>query len=158
MSESFNRRETSIDVPAHQLFYKVTGLSANVVPHRILKAPITLTNCGDDRVFCSSLKGWLSAQHDVNDDTDAPYVTLFCVGAAEDFWSYVVGCSVHLVHDITVTIIVMRGTKVDDFYRAAVLDVDKNVLRLQVTMSYVLSMTVSDCLQELLGHVSSLCL
>ena len=50
------------------------------------------------------------------------------------------------MHGIIIAFIVMRCTKVDDFYYATVPDVNENVLRLQVTMSYVLSMAVSDCL------------
>ena len=48
------------------------------------------------------------------------------------------------MHDITVAIIVMRCAEVDDLYLASVLDVYKNILWLQIAMSYVLSMAVSD--------------
>ena len=49
----------------------------------------------------------------------------------------------------------MRSAKVDYFYYSTILDVNKNVLGLQITMSYVLSMTIGNGLKKLLSYMGS---
>ena len=52
----------------------------------------------------------------------------------------------------------MRSAKVDDFDGTPLIDVNQDVLRLQVPVSNIFAVAVSDGLQDLLGHVGRLLL
>ena len=50
----------------------------------------------------------------------------------------------------------VRCTKVNNFDGTLLVDVDENILRLQVSVSNIPAVAVSDCLQDLFDDVSSL--
>ena len=100
MRQGFDRGQTLVHVLAHELFDQILGAVADFRPDLTLERPHALLNTRNDLLLSRSIEGWSTTEHDIEDDTDAPHVTLFVVGANEDLRRNVVRCAVHLVHDV----------------------------------------------------------
>ena len=150
--------QTRVDVLLHELFDQVLDLVADVVPDLATELPHSLLDLVNDGVFCCTIEGWTSADHDVKHHTDAPHVTLFVVFAGEYLRRDVVWRAEHLRHRVRPIVVVMGRAEVNHLDRTSVLDVNEDILRLKVTMSDVLTVAVCNGLEDLLGHVSCLIL
>lgn len=158
MLQGINSAKAARSIRLQQLRDEVLGLLGDATPDLALELPYTAFHLLNDLFLGTGIERWATAKHDVENDTDAPQITLLVVVAAEDFRGDVVRGTIHLAHLVRrlLRAIVMRGTKVDYLNAAAVLDIDQYVLRLQVTMCNVLTVTVCDCLQQLLEDDSRL--
>ena len=76
--------------------------------------PVAFLDLGQD-LLISSIKGWLPAEQNIQDDSNAPQIALLVVLALENLGSNIVWGSVHLVHLVIVFTVDLRGAKVDNF-------------------------------------------
>lgn len=155
MRQGFDRGQTPIHILAHELLDEILGAVADVRPDLALERPHALLNTSNDLLLSRSIERRPATEHDIKDDTDAPHVTLFVVGADEDLRRNIIRCAVHLVHCVRVRIVVVRGTEVNDFDSAAILHVQKNILRFEIPVGNVLTVAVCDGLQDLFAYVCS---
>ena len=139
----------------HEFLYKIFSFWADGGPDLSAEFPDAPFHFLDD-LLVTAIEGWWSTKHDVEHDTDAPQVALLRVVAGKHFWSNVVRSAVHLVHLSLFFTIMVRCAKVNDFDGTLLVDVNENVLGLQVSVSNIPAVAVSDCLQDLFDDVSSL--
>ena len=158
MRKGFDRGQTPIHILTHELLDEILAAVADVRPDLALEGPNALHNTRNDLILSCPIERRSTTEHDIKDDTNAPHVTLFVVGADEDLRRDVVRCAVHLVHHVRVRIVVVRGAEVNDFDSAAILDVQQDILRFEVSVSNVLTVAVGNGLQDLLANVCSLIL
>lgn len=152
--ESFSCRDTNIFL-TEDLLDEVFSLVRNIVPlfslHRELSCFDTLNDC----LIRGTIEGRLTREQDVKDDTNAPNVTLFAVGARDDFWGDIVRRAEDTMHGMVV-IDSTRGAKVDQLDDCVVLVLKVDVLRLNVTVNDTVLVQVVDGGDELLDHIGCL--
>jgi hypothetical protein len=90
--------------------------------------PVAFLDLGQD-LLISSIKGWLPAEQNIQDDSNAPQIALLVVLALENLGSNIVWGSVHLVHLVIVFTVDLRGAKVDNFDAVSIVRVNKQILR-----------------------------
>jgi len=95
-----------------------------------------------------------AAQKNVEDDPNAPDVTLFSVVWSEDLRRYVVGSpeGVAQLHSLTVDQKLCRCSKVDHFDYIVILRVEKEILRFQIPMSDAIAVAIGDSREYLLHY------
>ena len=152
--EGLCSRETVLLFAEH-LDDNVLGLWGDGVPEVALKGEVTISDPGNDLLIGLSVERRLSAEQDVEDDTDAPDIALFSVGALDDFRSEIVGGAKDTVHGVLV-VDAARGAKVDKFDDLVMLVLKVYVLRLDITMHNAALVQVVDCAKKLSNHISSL--
>ena len=115
MLQGINSTETALDINLQELGDQILGLFGDTVPDLALELPDAALDLLDNSILSTSVEGRATAQHDVENDTDRPQVTLFVVTAREDFRRNVIRGTIHLAHLVRVLFaVMMRGTKVDD--------------------------------------------
>lgn len=92
----------------------------------------------------------LTTEHDEEDNSNTPQVTLLIVASLEDLRRYVISCPIHLMHAL-LWVEQMSGAKVYNFDGALLLGIYQYVFRFEVPVGDVLLVTVADCRQNLLG-------
>ena len=90
--------------------------------------PVAFLVLGQD-LLISSIKGWLPAEQNIQDDSNAPQIALLVVLALENLGSNIVWGSVHLVHLVIVFTVDLRGAKVDNFDAVSIVRVNKQIFR-----------------------------
>ena len=90
--------------------------------------PVAFLDLGQD-LLISSIKGWLPAEQNIQDDSNAPQIALLVVLALENLGSNIVWGSVHLVHLVIVFTVDLRGAKVDNFDAVSIVRVNNQILR-----------------------------
>ena len=121
-----------------------------------LEFKMTSSDFVDNLIVIGSSKWWSATHHNVENDTNAPQITLFVVGADQHFRCYVVWSTVYLVHGVTIRVIRMRSAKVNDFNRSLCFCVNQNVLWFQVSVRHILRVAIRDGLKDLLRYDCSL--
>ena len=159
MLESINGSQTFVSVEGHKLGDQILGFSTDIAPNLAAERPGAFLDLAQD-LLVTSVERRGTAKHDVQHDTDTPHIALFSVFTIKNLGGDVIRCAIHLMHNVgpTFSVVMMRRAKVDDLDRSLVLNIDENILRLQITMGNVLTMAVSDRLENLLRNVGCLVL
>ena len=155
MSQSIYSCKASVNVDYHEFLDKILGLYADAFPYFTLEFPDATSDHANDLIFVACVKWWTSTKHDIQNDSDTPHVTHFCVIALQDLRCNIIWSAILLVHGVVFFVIVLRCAKVDNFNSAIVVHIDHNVFWLQISVSNVLSMTISDGLEDLFAEFSS---
>jgi hypothetical protein len=94
-----------------------------------------------------------SHHHPIDDDSQRPYVSWFAIVALSlgDLWSYVVGGAAIVVENVVLGRQKDAETEVNELHLKVL--TDKDVFELQVAVDYLIGMTISDGLDELLHHI-----
>ena len=146
--------ETLLWVLDHELLDEILCLWADTVPDLAAELPRALFDLCQD-LLITAIEWRHATEHDVQNDTDAPQIALLSVSLLEDLRCDVVGRAIHLRHRVIALLVVVTRAKVDHLDEAFVFHIDEDVLRLEVTMSHLLVVTVGDCLQDLLDDERS---
>lgn len=154
VGQGLNCRQTSVNILGHQLLDQVFSAITDVSPSVALERPHALLYFGNDVFFGGSIERRSAAEHDIQDDTDTPHVTLLSVCAYEHLRSDVVRCTIHLMHHMRAVVVVMGGAEVNDLDRATILHIKEDILWFQISMCNILTMAVGNSLQDLLANMS----
>ena len=84
-------------IGTNQLLYQVLGLLTDATPDFTSKSPATFFDSVKN-LLISTIKGSLTTEQDIEDDTDTPQVTLFAVFTLKHLRGNIVWCSFFLRH------------------------------------------------------------
>ena len=141
---SFSCWNTICCVKAHKFADEISSFSTGSLQIFLPRLKATFLDLLEDLGIAVAIYRWPSSEHNVNNDSNTPNITLLSIVTTQDFWSDVEWCSVHLAHDMAIFAIMVSSTKVNDFQRVVVRFVNDNILRFQITMNDVLSMAIRD--------------
>jgi len=142
--------ESLFRVFLHELFHEVLSLRRDIRELFLGECEVPSLHPLQNCLVVLAWEGWLAGQHHVENDTDAPEVTLLCVSTRQNFWRDIISGTIDLMHLLSLAKD-LRGAEVDDLDLALVLRVNQNVLRLEVTVTYLVLMTVGHCGKNLPG-------
>mmetsp|Transcript_62086 Transcript_62086/g.114379 ORF Transcript_62086/g.114379 Transcript_62086/m.114379 type:complete len:222 (+) Transcript_62086:645-1310(+) len=72
---------------------KIFCILGNALPISCIEAEIAKTHFSQHVSISFSIKGWISTEDHVHDDTKTPKICALVIFACQDLWSHVVGCS-----------------------------------------------------------------
>lgn len=107
-----------------------------------------------------TIKGRLSTQHHVQNDSNAPNVTKLVVVSFKHFRSNIVSCTLKHMH-FFICWEHLRGAEVNQLefiLIGRILGVNKHVFRLEITVADIFSMAVSDRWKQLLKNLGGILL
>ncbi len=111
---------------ADQLLYQVLSLLTDATPNFASKSPATFFDPVEN-LFIGTVKGSLTTEKDVKDDTDTPQVTLFTVFTLENLRGDIVWCSLLLCHLTILSTEMVGCSKIDDFDGTSIFSINKQI-------------------------------
>ena len=158
MTKSFLSGRTLSGVVGKKTSNEALGILGDGLPDAVLKRELAFTHFLHDVLVGLTVERRHSGEENVGDDTSGPDIALFVVALVENFRGDIVGSSELLVK-VTVRVVDKRGSEIDDLNLIELLVLlEKNILRLQVTMDNVGLMAIVDARKDLLHEDSGISL
>ena len=115
MCESLLCRDSFLWVFFHKPLDQVLNLWALVTPMLWFELKYASAHFSNNLVVIGSTKGWSTAHHDIQNDTNTPQVAFLVVITHEDLWSDIVWCAIDLMHGVVFFVVCMRCAEINDF-------------------------------------------
>ena len=116
----------------------------------MLEVEVACTYLLEDLLLCISLKGKISTDECVQDDTERPKIRLFAVVTLDYFWCHIVRCPRYLCQAFT-RMCRRCKTKIDQAH--GVLLSNHDIVWFNISVDHIQRVTMIDCLEKLL-HIS----